>query len=479
MPNHAATSSSVACNPDQFLKLGHSCHVELHESVEAFPHFPGCHVFPPYFYTSIINSYLNRVSVLENIEKGSEGKNVRSAGGKTLGKVGKALLLVQPFLAFLVFLSVLTGDPPLWVSWLVVLLPLSFRIYLKERLLPVTRFDLSILVLTAGMILGFIVRPSAYAVTALNTYFAGLLLYYGLVANSRAAKSYWVALGAFLFLVFVSLAVMVFASGVGKQVSFNMWAYKLGHNLHFLNRMNMNSNVPGFVFAVSLPVFLAIAIFPQKLVFRLFAGTAAIISAVFLALSASGGAWISAMFGLLIVILVRGVKVWVPVLGSFAIILLATVGYWIVFHYQNIIERETYWRATVTALAKHPIFGLGLGAWWTTVQTDITPGGPHSTYLQLYSDCGVLGLIALLLMFVALIILVLKILRYRRDSLYFGLGIGLLAGIVVMGGDAFIDNTFVVLTPVGKGFICFTAPFIWVALALFTIAAKNLSGGKR
>jgi O-antigen ligase len=150
----------------------------------------------------------------------------------------------------------------------------------------------------------------------------------------------------------------------------------------------------------------------------------------------------------------------------------------IVFHYQNIISRETYWRATVTALATHPIFGLGLGAWWTTVQTDIMPGGPHSTYLQLYSDCGVLGLIALLLMFVALIILGLKILRSRRGSLYFGLGIGLLAGIVVMAGDAFIDNTFVVLTPVGKGFICFTAPFIWVVLALFTIVANNLSGNK-
>jgi O-antigen ligase len=112
---------------------------------------------------------------------------------------------------------------------------------------------------------------------------------------------------------------------------------------------------------------------------------------------------------------------------------------------------------------KHPITGLGLCGWWSTIQrnySDFSPGGPHSTFVQLYSDCGILGLIALGVAVYAGIILCRKNWHARGGNPNYGLFIGLVAGCIVMVALAFIENIFVVLIPLGDKNVCFTVPLI-------------------
>ena len=323
-----------------------------------------------------------------------------------LRRTGSVLLLAQPFLALLVFLSVLAGTPPLWVSWLVALFPSIFRLSREERLWLRTPFDIPLIILTAGMLLGYFLSPvRELAGTAMNTYLAGLVFYYSLVGNSKARPGYWLAMAAFLMLVSLSLAVIIFSSGGGRQVSFNIWIYSLASRLHPFSQTGMSSNVLGVIFAVWLPVLLAIAIFPQKPTIRWAAAITAVLCGVLLVLSASGGGWIAALVGLFFVLLARGFK---TLLGA-AVAAMAVAGVtaplwygaqWIgtVLPYKDLLGREGFWRYTLEVLRGHPITGLGLCAWWSTVQKNFStfsPGGPHSTYVQLYSDCGLLGLIAL------------------------------------------------------------------------------------
>ncbi len=393
------------------------------------------------------------------------------------------LSLAQPFFALLVFLSVLSGALPLWISWSIALFPSGYHLLFKDQPFPKTPFDIAIGILTAGMLLGYFLSPAhELAVSALNTYLAGVLFYYSLVRNSHAKRVYWVALAVFLLIVLLVLSVIVFSGTAGKQVSFNIWIYNLVSRMHLFSGTEMHSNVLGVMSALCLPVLFAVAIFHQKPMVRVITGAAAIVLVSILAASASGGGWIAAAIGLLIVLFLRGFKILLGTLLSLGVLAGITVPLWYgapwlgnVLPYQNLLAREDFWKATLIALKTHPVTGLGLGGWWTMVQTNITPGGPHSSYLQLYSDCGILGLIALITGIVTCMILCRKILTSARSSPLFGLGIGLMACMATFAAHSIIENMFVVLTPVGTKNICFTVPLLWIILALLVIVSSQLS----
>jgi len=104
-----------------------------------------------------------------------------------LSRLGAVLLQAQPFLTFPVFLSVLQGVPPLWLSWLIAIIPWPLRFCITGHLTRRTPFDIPILILTAGMLLGFFLSPDPQlSLPVLHTYLACVLLYYGVVNNSCA-----------------------------------------------------------------------------------------------------------------------------------------------------------------------------------------------------------------------------------------------------------------------------------------------------
>jgi len=62
---------------------------------------------------------------------------------------------------------------------------------------------------------------------------------------------------------------------------------------------------------------------------------------------------------------------------------------------QNLLGRIERWQTTVAVLKDHPLTGLGLGGWWSRLSAYDMSGRPHNAYLQLYSDTGAIGIIAL------------------------------------------------------------------------------------
>ena len=399
-------------------------------------------------------------------------------------KIIDLLLLAQPFLSLTVLLSVLIGAPPVWLSWLIALVPIPVRYFHTRRVFYRTPFDIPIIILTAGMLLGFFLSPShELALSALNTYFACILFYYGITSNAKANRSYWIVFFWFIFTVFLLLSIFVFIGGEGKYVSFNIWLYDLASKAEFFQGISLHSNVLGCISAVSIPILVAVSLFPQRRWLRFSAATFALLFTAILVLSASGGGWIATLLAVIVVLSVRGKKTLLIVTAAIIIFMGATVHFWYkadwlaeVLPFQNLLARMDFWRATVSALSDHPFTGLGLGGWWSSVEIFRAAGGPHSSYLQLYSDCGLIGLIALITAIFAGIKLAIKTLLADKANPYFGLALGFLAGCIAASACAVIENIFVSFVPVGERILCFSVPLVWLLLAGLVLSCQRLFG---
>lgn len=403
----------------------------------------------------------------------------------TLTRLGAALLRAQPFLTFPVFLSVLLGTPPLGISWLIAIIPWPLRFVITGRLTCRTPFDIPILISTAGMLLGFFLSPNPeLALPVLHTYLAGVLFYYGIVNNSRARLGYWIFLGVLLPLILLFLSIWVFAGGIGKQVVFNSWAYELAALLPWLPDMTPHANVLGGAFAVVIPGLVAIALFRQRAWVRWSAGILAAIFGGILVLSASGGGWIAAIVGILIVLLYRSAKTFWGTFLALGTTIVATFPIWhnaswvgVVFPWGNLLGRLEIWQATIAVLKDHPLTGLGLGGWWSKLPSYTTAGGPHNAYLQLYSDTGALGFIALVIAAIIGIRLLWLIRRSDKGSPSYGVGVGIAAGIIAGGVHALVDVNTNVIIPIGDEYLYFAAPLLWLWAALLVVSCQRLLGG--
>ncbi len=399
-----------------------------------------------------------------------------------VSKLGNALLLAQPFFTFSVFLSILLGAPPLWLSWTIAIIPLPLRFYITGRLTRRTPFDIPILILTAGMLLGFFLSPDhQLRLTVMHTYLACVLFYYGIVNNSRARLGYWVSIVVFLCLILLVLTVWVFMGGLGRRVMFNSWAYELASPLTGALGMPVNMNVIGAALAVVIPGLVAVALFRQRTWVRWSAGTLAVIFGGILVLSASGGGWIAATAGIFIVLLYHRARTfWVTSLAS-VVAVAATLPIWYnttwikaVFPILSLSGRLERWQATIVALKDYPLAGLGLGSWWSRVPAYGMSGGPHNAYLQLVSDTGALGLIALVLAVIIGVKLFRQILYADKDSPIYGITIGITAGLIAGGIHALIDDNMSVLIQIGNDYLYYAVPLLWLWAALLVVSCQRL-----
>ncbi len=399
-----------------------------------------------------------------------------------LSRLSTALLLAQPFFTFPVFLSVLQGVPPLWLSWTIAIIPLPLRFYITGRLTRRTPFDIPILILTVGMLLGFFLSPDhQLSSPVLHTYLACVLFYYGLVNNSDARLGYWGFLAVFLSLILFFLSALAFASGSGKHTVFNEWAYELASPLTGALGMPVNINVVGGAFAVIIPGLVAVALFRQRAWVRWSAGTLAVIFGGILVLSASGGGWIATIAGIFIVLLYHRARTfWVTSLAS-VVAVAATLPIWYnttwikaVFPIQSLLGRLERWQATIVALKDSPLTGLGLGGWWSKVSTFGMLGGPHNAYLQLYSDTGALGMIALVLAVIISVKLFRQILYADKDSPIYGITAGITAGLIAGGIHALLDDNMNVLIQIGNDYLYYAVPLLWLWAALLVVSCQRL-----
>jgi len=401
-----------------------------------------------------------------------------------LSRLGNALLLAQPFLTFPVFLSVLQGVPPLWLSWTIAIIPLPLRFCITRRLTCRTPFDIPILILTAGMLLGFFLSPDPQLrLTVMHTYLACVLFYYGIVSNSRARLGYWVSIVVFLCLILLVLTVWVFMGGLGKRVVFNSWAYELASPLSGALSMpiKINMNVVGGALAVVIPGLVAVVLFRQRAWVRWSAGILAVILGGILVLSASAGGWIATIAGIFIVLLYHRAKTFWGISIASVVAVAATLPIWYnttwikaVFSIPSLSSRLERWQATIVALKENPLTGLGLGGWWSKVSTFGMIGGPHNAYLQLFSDTGALGMIALVLAAIIGVKLFRQILYADKDSPIYGITAGITAGLIAGGIHALIDDNMSVLIQIGNDYLYYAVPLLWLWAALLVVSCQRL-----
>lgn len=109
-----------------------------------------------------------------------------------LGTIADILTILQPPLGGLVYLSILAGYPPLWLSWTIFLIPFALR-YLRQGVFAKrTPFDIPIALLFIGLVVGFLVSDNkTVSSEGLQTYIACILVYYSGVANGLRWNWYW------------------------------------------------------------------------------------------------------------------------------------------------------------------------------------------------------------------------------------------------------------------------------------------------
>jgi len=151
-----------------------------------------------------------------------------------LSSLIEILVLFQPLWGGLVYLSLITGHPPLWFSWAFTLFPFVLRKWRYGYFLKKTPFDIPIAILFSGLTIGLITSPDkAVSIETYQTWLVCILLYYTIVANgllinisqSWLIKYYWQVAVLVTFLFFTATVLITIASRTSdlRIVSFNRW----------------------------------------------------------------------------------------------------------------------------------------------------------------------------------------------------------------------------------------------------------------
>ena len=135
------------------------------------------------------------------------------------------------------------------------------------------------------------------------------------------------------------------------------------------------------------------------------------------------------------------------------------------------------WETTVELLEDSSLFtGLGLGCWGfvyhgTEVLTH--PTNVHNSYLELYTNTGILGALALMVLLVIGCKLAWDIIRSPRNHPWYGFGIGVLLACVATLLVGVVENSPMGLPLVGTDdYRYIVSPLPWVLGGLLVSAHR-------
>lgn len=400
----------------------------------------------------------------------------------SLSRVADAILLLQPFLTFPLFVAVLLGMPPLWVAWLIAAFPIGVRLVTTRRLTKRTPFDIPVLIFILGMTIGFLIcTDRVIAGQILNSCFASILFYYGIVNNGRSCTWYWIAMGVFFSLILIVLALWMFSGGIVKHVVFNEWIFELvgGFTLPF--QASVHANVIGGSLAVAIPALIGIFLSPLRKDIRITTGITAVVFIVILSLSASSGGWFAALGGILVVLFFYPRKRYIITATALVVIIGISFIFWndaswvpIVVPLNSITGRLELWKEAVPVLGSHLFTGLSFGEWWSQATLYPPQGGWHNAYIQLVSDAGITGLLALLTGIWACGIVFKRIIRSDKSSVNYMLGIAMFGAIVSGALHACVDVNTNALIISEDSMIYFAIPYLWLFLSFFVVVYHRI-----
>lgn len=400
-------------------------------------------------------------------------------------KIVEAVLALQPLFAIPLYFSVIAHNPPLWLSLLVAIIPLGLRFGLTHNFIRRTTFDVPILLFICGMLVGFIVAPNKeVAIGALSSALASILVYYGLVSNGRAGNKYWMWVAGILCVIILAMIIWFFSQGSARQLFFNRWAFKLFEGLPETSGPVLQWNGLGTLLAVAIPPFFAMAIFKNSKHLRIIALILGLVllGALFLTVSTAG--WIAVTCSLAFVFIcwrLWMIGVVVPVVGSVVAVILALYDkvQWLpqILTFGAVTSRVEMWIRTIHLLTGYRIItGIGLGAWFKLYNGlyGAAEGHMHNSYIQLYTDTGILGAVALIWAVVVFVRLSRGIILSSKQNVWRGAGIGLIGSIIAGAVFACYDVTTIGIEGTASSYIYLSVPLLWVWVALFAVTQEHL-----
>jgi O-antigen ligase len=405
-------------------------------------------------------------------------------------KLVDIILAAQSLFALGIYLTFLIGNPPLWISWCIALIPWALRFWRTGRLLKRTPFDIPILIFIIGIIVGFLFSyDKSVSWPGLHTYLASILIFYGIVSNYEAKSSYWITLGGILCLLFIGLTIYTFFNGDNRHYFFNEWIYNLPKIIPQFDGVKASYNTPGLALGISIPLLLALAIFLRPSKLRMWSIGLLCIFLILLFFNGSGGGWLSAVIGIIFVLSCW--KLWtlaitLPSIGVCSWIVISSLDItsplaqtWVVkmFPLSSITERVHIWQNSINLLHNNVVTGLGSGTWYELYLSNYKylVINPHNTCLQIYSDAGLLGGIAIVCVAIALIYICYRIFRsYPRRNLD-GLSIGIIGSMLagIVNGVFEVNTSALILND--SSFVNYLAiPFPWLLAAFLIVVYYRL-----
>jgi len=390
------------------------------------------------------------------------------------------LEIIQPVCAAPMFFSVVAGAPPMWVAWIIAGAPWLAYSFLTDRLIRRTPFDIPIAIFFLGLIVGFVVSSDKRVSTeSLSTTFACILIYYGLVNNTDRGRTYWRVMAGIGCLLILGLTAWFFSQGSARVMFFNTWVFKAVAELPKTSGPILQFNNLGVFLSITAPIFFAMGMFNKGRTRWLGLSAAlCLLAAVFL--SASGSGWGAIACGAIFVLAVwRGKTLVVTVPAAIVTGIVTAVNYhrfgWptLVFSTESLMVRVEYWRVTFAALSKSWFTGLGLGDWPPRFGNVFNV---HNGYIQLYSDTGLVGVLALAAAAVVFVRISLRIVKFRTRGTWYCLGIGLIGGF--LGGAAasvFEVATYGTFWNPDLHYI--SIPLLWIMAAIFVVSYSRLEEG--
>jgi O-antigen ligase len=276
------------------------------------------------------------------------------------------------------------------------------------------------------------------------------------------------------------MAAWFFSQGDSRKVFFNQWVFDLFTWLPKSEGPVLQWNSLGALVCVIIPPLFGIAFFQNRRSIRAGALALGLFFAVVLFLSASGGGWIASAIGLAFVFVCWRrwiLSVIIPVYGILAAFAYIYYGkyHWLsaVFSVNSLSSRFEIWRNTLhlfTLKIYYPFTGLGLGSVNNLYNSQFgrNINHTHNSYLQLYADTGILGLLGLTIAVVIFIRMSRAILSAPKQNTCYGAGIGLIGGIISYAAFALFDVTTMVPVTVDARYIYMSVPLLCLIAALFT-----------
>ena len=338
----------------------------------------------------------------------------------------------------LVYLSYLLDLSPVlaWIGLALACLPFPFRLARSGVGSLRTPFDLPIILLLTGAFVGFSVSPDrVISLGALQCILAMTLFYYSWANSPRMATLVkWVVILAPLALLIALLFFVLKLSLVENQPNFVIGGSGTHHGL-------------AMYLTIVASLLLGIAAFDRSRKTRILA------AAVFLPFLAI----ITMMTWDSLNSLVHGVSV---------------SGRWPI------------WENTLDLLSESPLTGLGLGSWaltyWdTTILDTPTVNGithAHNAYIELYSNTGVVGALALVIALGIGVKLSLEIIRSPRTHPWYGFGVGVILACVATLLVAAVESA-----PMGVPLVAadtyyyVISPIAWMLCGLLIMAHRLIT----